>query len=206
MPTHDDELDDETLVLRIQQGIEPEANFRRLFERYYPGSLQFFRNKGFQEQDAFDLTQDAFLRVYKNIEPFRRDAKFRTWFLTILSNVWRNELRRLHTGKREAPQVSLDETTEEGQRILEIPDGSITEPLVRLQEEERMKDVKKAVESLPPQMRRCVLLRAQGLKYREIAEVLQVSIETVKSQLHQAKQRLRELLGDDYDPPEPDEP
>lgn len=200
MPTHDDELDDETLVVRIQQGIEPEANSRRLFERYYPGVLQFFRNQGFQEQDALDLTQDAFLRVYRSIELFRRDAKFRTWLLTIVGNVWRNELRRLHTGKREARQVSLDETTEEGQRVLEIPDGSVTEPLTRLQEEERMKDVQEAFESLPPQMRRCVLLRVQGLKYREIADVLQISIETVKSQLHQAKQRLRELLGDRYDP------
>ncbi len=199
MPTHDDELDDETLVLRIQQGIEPEANFHRLFERYYPGAFQFFRNKGFQEQDASDLTQEAFLRVYRSIELFRRDAKFRTWLLTIVGNVWRNELRRLHTVKREARQVSLDETTEEGQRVLEIPDGSITEPLVRLQEEERMKDAHEAFESLPPQMRRCVLLRAEGFKYREIAEVMQVSIETVKSQLHQAKQRLRELLGDRYD-------
>jgi RNA polymerase sigma-70 factor (ECF subfamily) len=199
MPTHDNELDDETLVVRIQQGLEPEANFHRLFERYYPGTLLFFRNKGFPEQDAFDLTQDAFLRVYRSIELFRRDAKFRTWLLTILNNVWRNELRRLHTGKREAPRISLDETTEEGQRVLEIPDGSVPEPLTRLQEEERMKDAHEAFESLPPQMRRCVLLRAQGLKYREIAEVLQVSIETVKSQLHQAKQRLRELLGDRYD-------
>ncbi|HVR96088.1 MAG TPA: sigma-70 family RNA polymerase sigma factor [Thermoanaerobaculia bacterium] len=197
MPIHDDNLDDETLVLRIQQGVEVEANFRRLFDRYYASVIQFFRNQGFQEQDASDLTQDAFLRVYRSVEQFRHDARFRTWLLTIVGNVWRNELRRLHSGKREARQVSLDETTEEGQKALEIPDGSVAEPLTRLQEEERMKDVQKAVESLPPQMRRCVLLRAQGLKYREIADILQISIETVKSQLHQAKQRLRELLGDD---------
>lgn len=72
------------------------------------------------------------------------------------------------------------------------------EPLHDMLEEERSRLLRNALEELPPQMRRCVQLRVQDLRYREIAEILKVSIDTVKAHLYQARQLLKAKLGDYY--------
>ena len=75
----------------------------------------------------------------------------------------------------------------------------MTKPLDRLIAEERLQQLREALLDLPPQMRQCVLLRLdQELKYREIAEVMNIAVNTVKSQLAQAKDRLRTRLEESF--------
>jgi RNA polymerase sigma-70 factor (ECF subfamily) len=128
------------------------------------------------------------------MDSFRHDASVETWLFTIAANVWRNEVRSRTASKREGREVPLEGLAESpGALSTELHEAD--DPLAGLLEEERAGLLREALDELPAQMRRCLLLRLdQELKYREIAQVLQVSIETVKSQLFQARERLRQRL------------
>lgn len=178
---------------------EHERTFERLFQRYCRPLRAFFSNRGFSPEDCRDLTQETFLAVHKGLGRYRGDASEETWLFSIAANVWRTRLRRKSTGKRLGTEVSMTLMAEEGQ---ELPPerGSSADPLGDILREERAILLKQAIEELPVQMRRCVFLRIeQDMKYREIAVIMQISIDTVKSQLFQARARLRKQLGDYFD-------
>jgi RNA polymerase sigma-70 factor (ECF subfamily) len=192
------------LVAKARAGDPLDDDFRGVFRRFYPPVYCFFRRRGFSEEEGRDLTQETFLRVYRSIGRFRGETDFRRWLLRIAANLWKNELRRRGAGKRDAQEVSVEEVSD---RAAGLPAGRAEpahEPdaLAELLTDERTRLVRRLFSELPPQMRRCVVLRIdQQLKYREIASLLQLSIETVKSQLHQARQRLRDELGRHFAPP-----
>lgn len=180
--------------MREEIAEEPsEEELKALFDRYYPSVFHFFQNRGVPREDARDLTQDTFLRVYRGIGRFRRDASFQTWLFQIATNLWCNDVRRRTAGKREGREVSLDALAEKGR---EVPEEEPAHPLDGMLEDERRSTLREALAELPPQMRRCVLLRLdRDLKYREIASLMQISVDTVKSQLSQARSRLQARLG-----------
>jgi RNA polymerase sigma-70 factor (ECF subfamily) len=203
MPTDGEDLDDESLVERIQKGIAPEASFHVLFERYRSSVRKFFLSRGFSPEDAADLTQESFLRVYRGIGRFRHDAKFKSWLHHVVTNLWKNEVRRLRTGRRSGAAVPLATGPAGEEQEIEPPDPRTSGLLEHLLREEKVKLLYEAIGGLPPQMRRCVVFRiGQGLKYREIAELMQISVETVKAQIHQGRRRLQEALGDRIQLPE----
>lgn len=172
-----------------------EREFERLFEQYARPVSYFFAHRGFSPEECRDLTQETFLGVYKGMDRFRREASVETWLFTIAANVWRNEVRNRTAGKREGLEVSF-EGAADGSGAAPAALHDVDDPLFGLLEEERAGLLREALEGLPAQMRRCLLLRIdQQLKYREIAQVMRISIETVKSQLFQARERLRQLLG-----------
>lgn len=179
-------------------GDNQELEFERLFERYTRPITSFFARRGFSREECLELTQETFLGVYKGMDRFRRDSSVETWLFTIAANVWRNEVRSRTAEKRDGQEISIDQEREDSAlRLVTEVSSKETGPLDGLLAEERRRRARKALEDLPPQMRRCLELRIdQQLKYREIAEVLQVSIETVKSQLFQARERLKEQLND----------
>lgn len=184
---------------------QPEGpDFRQLFEGYYRSVRYFFANRGFSTDEAQDLAQETFLRAFKGFEAFRGDASFRTWIFQIANNIWLNEVRCRHAAKRSGNEVSFEEAFRPGsphsRRLGISNDGPLGEVLA----EERLQVLRDAVKDLPPQMRRCIFLRIeQDLKYREIAELMQLSIETVKSHLHQARQRLKGILSEYFDDGDP---
>jgi len=189
---------------RFDPSAGPDEEFRRLFERYFRPLFYFFRNRGIPPEDCRDLTQETFMRVYKSMGRFRGEASVQTWLFQIATNLWRNQVRYDRAGKREAKEVSVESAMEKGQPIpadLSLARGAHTRgPLAGLLADEKVELLRRALADLPPQMRRCVLLRIdQNLKYREIAGVMQISIDTVKSQLSQARQRLGEELGFYFD-------
>lgn len=179
-------------------GDDREREFERLFERYSQPVTSFFARRGFSPEECRDLTQETFLGVYKGMERFRRDSSVETWLFTIAANIWRNELRSRSADKREGQEVSLDSQRDEpGLHLVTRSSAGEDDPLAGLIEKERSSRVRRALEELPPQMRRCLVLRIdQQLKYREVAVAMRVSIDTVKSQLFQARERLREMLMD----------
>src|SRR5262249_32573047 len=153
--------------------------------------LNFFTKRGFTPQEAEDLTQEVFFRVYRSRDSFRGDARFTTWLFQICANLFRNDLRDRSAQKRDALEVPIDSMIQSGENgaaekaLTAEGDG----PLERALWEEAKKKLRSALAALPPQMRRCVELRVdEDLKYREIADRMGISIETVKAHLFQARQ------------------
>lgn len=181
------------LVTNLQAGIAVEESFRRLFHEYYSVVEHFFRFRRCSSQESEDLAQETFLNAFRGIHTFRSDASLKTWLLGVALNVWRNELRRRSSIKRAAREVPLeDPESGEDEISSQVESDELINALLR---EERRRFIVQELRKLPPQMRRCMFLRVlQDLKYHEIAAVLRISIQTVKSHLFQARQRLKETL------------
>ena len=196
----DDAFDDPVMrsIEEIQAGIRVEENSENLYRTFRATVRSFFLRKGFSPQESDDLTQDVFLRIFKGIDTFRRDSRFERWLWEVTSNIYLNELRRRRAEKREAWEESLGVTTaakKEAERSL--VSSLALSPEEEIAKSDRAKALRAALEGLPDQMRRCCILRYErGLKYQEIATVMKISVETVKSHLHQARKRLMALLGD----------
>lgn len=192
-------------VERWQQGIDPEENFRKIFHYYSRIIYKFFAKRGFNEAECEDLVQETFLRVHRNLDSFRGDAQFGTWLFQVSANVYKNELRSRTAQKRDAQEVSLEDGEPHGSGMggagisLELKEEG---PLEDMLTDERSEVLRRAMADLPPQMRRCVELRVnQDLKYREIAVLMGVSIDTVKAHLFQARQLLKARLGNYFAEP-----
>lgn len=190
------------LVELIQAGIDPEASFERLFKLHHPRIYSFFVRRGFSVEEARDLAQEVFLRVSRGLPKFRLEAQFKTWVFEIADNVAQNELRKRGTGKRKGKEISLDSggmagQEEEGEPAPFEPPPQPPKALEQVLERERAEQLGRAIQELPPKMRACVQLRyGQGRKYEEIALLMNVSIDTVKAHLYQAKQKLKIELSD----------
>lgn len=181
------------LTANLQAGIDVEESFRQLVQEYGAAIERFFRLRRFSPQEAEDLTQDTFFNAYRGIHTFRHDASPKTWLLGVALNVWRNELRRRSAVKRNAQEIPLEDLESREEEVsLQIEVDELLNLLLR---EERRRLIVQELRKLPPQMRRCMFLRVlQDLKYEEIASVLRISIQTVRSHLFQARQRLKETL------------
>jgi RNA polymerase sigma-70 factor, ECF subfamily len=164
-----------------------------LFRRYHRPVVSFFLRKGFTFDESRDLAQDTFLRVFNKWESFRGESSVETWIFQIAANLYKNTLRSYATQKRDADEVPLEK-----ERVADmVQDRSREDGLGTMLTQERAKKLREALQDLPPQMRQAVFLRVDGdMKYREIADVMHVSIETVKAHLYQARQHLRDRLGD----------
>jgi len=200
-------------TLHAVDGFAKDEDFERLFFRYYGPIRIFFINRGLSSDESDDLTQDTFVRAYRSMGQFRNEASIRTWLLTIATNVWRNTVRSRRAAKRQATALPLEDNPSSEDDAVEdaveeemdlaaayqTPLWVAVEPLEEALSDERASLLREALAELPPQMRRCMVLRVQhDLKYREIAALMAISIDTVKSQLSQARDRLRARLADQF--------
>lgn len=144
-------------------------------------------------EDANDLTQEVFVRLYHSIQSFRGDARFSTWLYRIANNVCVDELRRRYRRKVEY----LDEPigTKDGSVRREIADWA-GNPENVLETHELQACVQAGINSLPEEQRTAVILRdIQGFSYEEIAKILNCSLGTVKSRINRGRQSLKERLA-----------
>jgi RNA polymerase sigma-70 factor (ECF subfamily) len=183
-----------------QAGINREENFQRLFKRYYHPVYHFFAKRGFSADECEELTQETFFCIYKGIEAFRREAKFETWLFQIATNVYRQVWRRQSLQKHQGDRVSLETVTQREEAALLDQEWTglwfPSEPLNGLLEQEQRQMLCGAIEELPEQMRRCVILRVyRELSYQQIASAMSLSVETVKTHLHVAQQQLKRKLA-----------
>lgn len=192
----------ESLLEALRAGEDREEIYRRIYELYSGSVFACFRHHGFSTEDCHDLTQETFLRAFRSLGTYRRQARFKTWLYEIARNVWRNELRNRLRLKRDGKVVRLEGSgngdsnhgSDEGLPISSAEPG----PIENLLAKEEAELLRQELAKLPPRMRECLQLRLdQGLKFREIAVLVQISIDTVKSQLAQGKKRLRLRLGED---------
>jgi RNA polymerase sigma-70 factor (ECF subfamily) len=196
--SREEDPDLQRTVAELQAGIDVEANSRRLFETYYPWVRHFFGRLGAPPQDCEDLAQETFGQVFDRIDSYRNEGPFKSWLFAVAANLHRRKHRWRHREKRRATEVSLDAAPGSGSAVPE-PVAPEVSPDRAFYERERREALAGVLEKLPPQMKQVLALRVDhDLKYREIATVLQISVETVKAHLFQARQRLRTELGEDY--------
>jgi RNA polymerase sigma-70 factor, ECF subfamily len=189
LPVGDDNLPDNSersLVQRAQRG--DEQAFATLFQlhkkRVYSVCLQMTKDVA----DAEDLTQEAFMQVFRSVNSFRGDSAFSTWLYRVAVNTVLMKLRR----RKSPPLLSLDEpvSTDSPSLKREVgkQDPSLSGAIDRIA-------LRRALEELPGGCRQIFdLHEVEGYQHHEIAELLQCSIGNSKSQLHKAKMKMRDLL------------
>jgi RNA polymerase sigma-70 factor, ECF subfamily len=146
--------------------------------------------------DAEDLVQEAMMKAYTGFHAFRQDTNMHAWLLRILINSYISDYRK----KRRRPlQHSTEEVTE--QRLVDAYTRCASAGL-RSAEDQALdslpdNDIKSAMQALPQQFRNVVYYAdVEGLRYQEIAAIMNTSTGTVASQLHRGRRQLRRLLGD----------
>jgi RNA polymerase sigma-70 factor, ECF subfamily len=181
-----DDNSERSLVRRAQAG-DQEA-FAMLFQlhkkRVYSVCLQMTKDVA----DAEDLTQEAFMQVFRNLNSFRGDSAFSTWLYRIAVNTVLMKLRR----RKSPPILSLDEPVSPESSSLKRDIGTADLNLSGVIDRIALR---RAIEELPEGCRQIFdLHEVQGLQHHEIARQLECSIGNSKSQLHKAKMKMRDLL------------
>ena len=187
-------------VRALQSGGGRDA-FEVIFRRFYRPLFNFFANQSTLREEAEDLAQTTLFRAYERIHQYRFEASFTAWVRQIGENVWKNAVRERLAIKRprvvEAPEPAVDAegetaTLENGVRD-EAPN-----PEEEVLAGERTRKLQAAIEALPPGMRQCTELRLfADLHYREISDVTGIGLNSVRSQLFEARKRLKPIL-DEY--------
>ena len=175
---------------------EPARDFERLFKLYYRPVLGFFLKRGFSGSEGEDLAQETFANALRGLTDFRRDTSELGWLFAIARNVLNNEIRRRKSLKREMAVVSLESLREGSPDWEHTVDRGSDDVLDKVVDGEHRALLGAALEELPQRRRQALHLRIfQGLKYREIAGVLQMDVNTAKSHVSQGKAQLKALLG-----------
>lgn len=143
--------------------------------------------------DAADVTQEVFLCAFKGIRGFRRGSSLKTWLYRISVRQALNHRRWCFRHHRD--QVSIDAGPEEGDLSMHLTDAE-PNPFEQLATRETQAVVRKALATVPTLFRSAVILRdLEGLSYEDIAEIMEVSVGTVKSRILRGRRLLREALG-----------
>lgn len=187
-------MDESALIRAAQSG--DERAFEELVRHYDQSVLRLAMNLLRSPEDANDIYQEAFLRVYRNLNSFRFDCSFHTWLYRIVTNLCLDSLRKRKVRKEEPAQFATSEgvlnrmDTVEEQRA----DGDPQRNLMSVQLKERIQAI---LETLTPRERMVFEMRHyQGLRLRAIGEVLGTSEEAAKNCLFRATQKMRAALGD----------
>jgi len=182
-------------MLDVKAG--DEQSFELLLQRYRTPLVNFLFRMVRSREQAEDLAQEVFIRVYRAREEYVPSAKFTTWLFRIATNLALNSLRDHRHQKLETSiDAPITADAEEGdERIFELPDKhpTVEQEMV---EEARKKMIRHAIEKLPEKQRAAVLLhKYQELDYSEIARILSCSESALKSLLFRAYETLRVELA-----------
>lgn len=149
-----------------------------------------FRMMG-NEEDACDMTQEAFLKAFKSIRKFNSKSTFGTWVYRIAVNTCIDELRKRKKVKL-YPIVHNDNLRGDGSRLI-VDTGDLPEE--RIERRETAEQVQRAINNLAKEHKAVIILRdIQGRTYSDIADILKLNIGTVKSRISRARQSLKEEL------------
>ncbi len=145
------------------------------------------------EQDAFDASQEVFVKVYKNLNGFQQNASFATWVYRIATNTCLDLLRKNKERKKE---ISIDSQIafDDGEVAFQLEDTSadVEEALLK---KERMQVLYQAIEQLREEHKKMIVLRElQGMSYQQIAQITGMNLGTVKSKINRARLALKNAL------------
>lgn len=183
-------MDDNLLIKKVKSG-DKEA-FYNIVKKYekkaYNISYRLLRNP----EDAKDVSQESFIKVYKSIGSFKEESSFSTWFYTIVNNTAKDYIRK----KYKIREISIyKESKNEEDYVIEIEDTE-NSPEKILDNTFIRDNISEAIKKLSFEHRQVIVYREiQELSYDEISEILNCSIGTVKSRLNRARKNLRDILN-----------
>lgn len=189
---------DQDLVLRFKAGDQSafEEMVSRYWDRIYAMVHQLLRNP----QDAEEVTQDAFIRAHRGLVNFRGDSAFSTWLYQIATNLARNRYWYWWRRKRDKT-ISFDQPVGDDNST-PLADIFVTEaetPEDATVTQELVDNIAAGMQRISPKHREILILRnVKNMSYEEIAEILDISIGTVKSRIARARESLRAKLGEDF--------
>jgi RNA polymerase sigma-70 factor (ECF subfamily) len=185
-------LDEADLIRAAQRG--DQDAFETLVREYDQSVLRLAMNLLRSPDEARDVYQEAFLKVFRNLHQFRFDCSFHTWLYRIVTNVCLDHLRRRKVRKEESTVVETPEgPVDQAARIVE--EGPTGNPERQMWNRELSAGIRSALEELTPRERTVFELRHyEGLRLRAIGEILGTSEEAAKNCLFRATQKMRAKL------------
>ena len=189
-------LDEQALLAGLRTG--DETAYEYLLAHFQQPVYSLVQRLIDDPNEASDVTQEVFLKIFRSVGQFRGDSSLKTWIYRIAVNEAYN--RRRWFGRHRRPEIGL-ETQEPGRSHLEhLHDPSRT-PFDLVLNEERKSAIAKALAGLNPAFRSAVVLRdLEELSYEEIADVLNISLGTVKSRILRGREGLRRALTAQFEP------
>jgi RNA polymerase sigma-70 factor, ECF subfamily len=188
------EVDEAALIRAAQAG--DQYAFEKLVQAYDQNVLRLALNLLRSPEDASDVYQEAFLRVYRNLHTFRFDCTFHTWLYRIVTNLCLDHLRKRKVRKEESTMVDTVDGAVDRMEIL--PEQRVEgDPQRHLMSRELNARILNALKCLTPRERLVFEMRHyQGMRLRAIGEVLGTTEEAAKNCLFRATQKMRVALGD----------
>ncbi|WP_312649459.1 RNA polymerase sigma factor [Aminipila sp.] len=176
------------LIKKAKEG--DEGSFEALIlsckGKAYNIALRYVKN----ENDALDVLQESFIKIFRNLSKFNEESKFETWVYRIVVNTC-NDFLRKNKNKHNEISVLLDENDHE--KELDIPDNTPPPEAVILNKE-HSEYILDCLEKIPIDHREIIVLRdIKGFTYEEISEILECSIGTVKSRISRARNNFKEV-------------
>jgi RNA polymerase sigma-70 factor (ECF subfamily) len=187
---------DEAALIRAAQAGDQDA-FERLVRIYDQSVLRLAMNLLRSPEDARDVYQEAFLRVFRNLHNFRFDCSFHTWLYRIVTNLCLDQMRKRKVRKEE-PSVVVTAQDAPVDRMESVVEQRVDgDPQRHLFSGQLRKRVKEVLEELTPRERMVFELRHyEGLRLKKIGEMLGTTEEAAKNCLFRATQKMRAGLGD----------
>ncbi len=187
-------IDEAGLIRAVQRG--DQDAFEQLVRAYDQSVLRLAVNLLRSQEDARDVFQEAFLRVYRSIESFRFDCSFHTWLYRIVTNICLDYLRKRKVRKEEPSVVDTPEGPLDRMNDFE-EEAALADPERNMWNRQLGRRIEGALEGLTPRERMVFELRHyQGLRLLNIGEILGTSDEAAKNCLFRATQKMRAELGD----------
>lgn len=184
---------DVRLMLLVKQGSA--AAFEQLVRLYQDRVLAILRHLIPHRQQAEDLTQDVFLRMYRARESYVPNAKFSTWVFTITQNVARNAIRQMSRRREQQLGGAASDSGPAPTMEQLAKDASGLQPARQLEQLEMSQVVRMALETLSERQRMAVLLaKFENMSYQEIADTMGLTVPAIKSLLSRARNNLRDAL------------
>jgi RNA polymerase sigma-70 factor (ECF subfamily) len=184
---------DEASLIRAAQHGDGDA-FERLVRNYDQSVLRLASNLLRSPDEARDVYQEAFLRVYKNLQQFRFDCSFHTWLYRIVTNICLDRLRRRKVRKEESALVQTAEGVVDRAAQAE-EHGPAADPERQMWNRELSSKISAALDALTPRERTVFELRHyEGLRLRAIGDVIGTTEEAAKNCLFRATQKMRASL------------
>ncbi len=179
--------DDQRLIADCLQG--DTAAFGQLVRRYQDRLFNTVFRLVNNAEDAQDVVQEAFLNAYLSLDSFKGQAEFFTWLFRIAHNT------AISLKRKQRVTLSLSAGRDGEPGLEPLDESDLSEPTHGLERAEEARRIQAALGRLTPEHRTVLVLKEmEGLKYEEMAEVLQVPIGTIRSRLHRARVELRAVL------------